>query len=71
MNRTERFTVAEFFRDLYMREKTVPVVEEIYWAADTPETEKATVLNRQPFLQCSLSTIRCPQDALHGVQYCR
>jgi len=43
VNSTERFTVAEFFRDLYMREKTVPVVEEIYWAADTPETEKTTV----------------------------
>ncbi len=27
-----------------MREKTVPVVEEIYWAAGTPETEKTTVL---------------------------
>jgi hypothetical protein len=26
-----------------MREKTVPVVEEIYWAADTPGTEKTTV----------------------------
>jgi hypothetical protein len=43
VNSTERFTVAEFFRDLYMREKTVPVVEDIYWAADTPETEKKTV----------------------------
>jgi hypothetical protein len=31
------------FRDLYMREKTVPVEEEIYWAADTPETKKTTV----------------------------
>jgi hypothetical protein len=45
VNITERFTVAEFFRDLYMREKTVPVVEEIYWAEDTPETDDCFSLN--------------------------